>query len=74
MIKAYCNEIMSVLRDVVQLNPLFKEHMQYFAQRIDVTDPHKLADFAASVTTADAAELQRVLEEPDVEKRLNLVE
>ena len=29
-IKAYSNEIINVLRDVVQLNPLFKEHMQYF--------------------------------------------
>merc|ERR1719158_643248 len=69
-IKAYCNEIINVLRDVVKLNPLFKEHMQYFAQRIDVNDPHKLADFAASVTTADQEALQEVLEEMDTLERL----
>jgi len=70
-IKAYCNEMINVLRDVVKMNPLFKEHMQYFSQRIDVNDPHKLADFAASVTTADAEELQNVLAELNVEERLS---
>jgi hypothetical protein len=57
-IKAYTNEIINTLREVVKLNPLFKEHMQYFSQRIDIQDPYKLADFAASVTTADQHALQ----------------
>lgn len=70
LIKAHSNEIVSSLRQLVKLNPLFKDHMQYFSERIDIHDPFKLADFAASVTTADADELQMVLEEMDCVKRL----
>ncbi|OQR95373.1 lon protease [Thraustotheca clavata] len=70
MIKAYSNEIVATLREIVKLNPLFKEHIQYFSQRIDINNPYLLADFAASITTADAEELQSVLEEMDCELRL----
>lgn len=70
LIRAYSNEIVATLREIVKLNPLFKEHMQYFAQRIDVHNPFKLADFAASVTTADGEELQQVMEEMSCELRL----
>lgn len=41
-----------------RLNPLFQQHVSYFARRVDVTNPYALADFAASLTTADARELQ----------------
>ena len=34
------------------------QHVSYFARRIDVTNPYALADFAASLTTADAKDLQ----------------
>jgi len=44
--------------------------MQYFSQRIDIHNPYKLADFAASVTTADGEELQQVMEEMSCELRL----
>lgn len=70
MIRAYSNEIVATLRELVKLNPLFKEHMQYFSQRIDIHNPYKLADFAASVTTADGEELQQVMEEMSCEQRL----
>ncbi|CAK4659437.1 unnamed protein product [Aphanomyces euteiches] len=70
MIKAYSNEIVAALREIVKMNPLFKEHMQYYSQRIDIHNPYILADFAASVTTGDGDELQSVLEEMDCENRL----
>lgn len=70
LIRAYSNEIVATLREIVKLNPLFKEHMQYFSQRIDIHNPFKLADFAASVTTADGEELQQVMEEMSCELRL----
>ncbi|KAF0686327.1 Aste57867_21866 [Aphanomyces stellatus] len=70
MIKAYSNEIVAALREIVKMNPLFKEHMQYYSQRIDIHNPYILADFAASVTTGDGEELQSVLEELDCENRL----
>ncbi|RLN87122.1 hypothetical protein BBJ28_00016832 [Nothophytophthora sp. Chile5] len=70
LIRAYTNEIVATLREIVKLNPLFKDHMQYFSQRIDINNPYKLADFAASVTTADGEELQQVMEEMSCELRL----
>merc|ERR1719282_1893527 len=46
--------------------------MQYFTQRVDIADPFKLADFAASLATAKGPDLQIALEERDVVKRLRL--
>ncbi|KAJ1458314.1 Lon protease C-terminal proteolytic domain-containing protein [Pelagophyceae sp. CCMP2097] len=72
VLRALSNEVVAVIRELVQLNPLYREHMQYFTQRVDIADPFKLADFAASLATADGAELQHFLEERDVEKRLRM--
>merc|ERR1711968_307914 len=66
------NEIVAAIRELVQLNPLYREHMQYFTQRVDIADPFKLADFAASLATAKGPDLQVALEERDVVKRLRL--
>jgi len=50
-IRALTNEVLSTIRDVAQMNPLFREHMQFFPNRIDPSDPYRLADFVATVTT-----------------------
>jgi len=70
-IRALTNEILSTIRDVAQLNPLFREHVTFTPTRIDANDPFKLADFAASLTTGSPEELQAVLEEKDAERRLH---
>lgn len=44
------------------MNPMFREHSQYYTSRVDMSNPYKLADFAASLTTAGGDELQQVLE------------
>ena len=72
-VRAYCNEIVRVLREVMAANPLLREHLSAVAQRIDVHDARKLADFSASVTTANGVELQQVLSELNVEDRLSHV-
>jgi Lon-like ATP-dependent protease len=69
-VKATSNEILATLRDIIKSNPLFQQHVSYFARRIDVSNPYALADFAASLTTADAKELQDVLETMDLGDRL----
>lgn len=71
-LKAYSNEVLTAARELIQINPLAHEHMQQWVSRIDISDPFKLADFAAAMTTADGVELQQVLEEADPEKRLAL--
>ncbi len=72
--QAYTQEIFTAIRDVVKLNPLLREHIQLrlLADGGDMSDPHKLADFAAAMTSADGHLLQAVLEEKDLKERLRL--
>lgn len=70
-VKAMVNEILTTLRDIVKASPLFQQHIAYFARKIDVSNPYALADFAASLTTLDAKDLQDLLETFDLEARLN---
>jgi len=70
-IKALCNEILATLRDIIRINPVFHQHIAYFARKIDVTNPYALADFAASLTSLDAKDLQEVLETMSLQERLN---
>ena len=69
-VKATCNEILATLREIIRVNPLFQQHIAYFTRKIDVTNPYALADFAASLTTLDAVELQDVLETFELQPRL----
>lgn len=72
-IRALTNEILSTIREVAQINPLFRESIQFFPMRVDANDPFRLADFAASITSGtNPQDLQAVLEERDPEKRLHL--
>jgi Lon-like ATP-dependent protease len=71
-IRALSNEIISTIREVAQVNQLFRENLQFFPMRVDANDPYRLADFAASISAAGSPEdLQAVLEEPDAEHRLS---
>ena len=71
MIRALTNEILSTIREVAQMSPLFREHIHYFSTKVDANDPFRLADFAASITTGSPEELQAVLAERDPEARLH---
>jgi ATP-dependent Lon protease len=71
-LKAYSINIISVIKDLLKLNPLFKEELQIFLGHSDFTEPGKLADFAVALTTATREELQQVLESFEVEERINL--
>lgn len=72
-IRALINEILSTIREVAQINPLFRENVQFFSGRLDANDPYRLADFAASVCSAGVIpeDLQAILEEKDPEMRLH---
>lgn len=71
-IRALSNEILSTIRDVAQLNPIFRENVQFFTMHLDANDPYRLSDFAASVCSAGNPEdLQALLEEKDPEMRLH---
>jgi Lon-like ATP-dependent protease len=75
-IRALCQEVLSTIREVAQLNTLFKEQVVNLvpsSHMFDMNDPYRLADFAASLSIngGDVADLQSVLEEKDPELRLH---
>jgi len=72
-IKAYSVAIVDCIKELVTLNPLFKEGLSLIIERINVSDPSALADFAASMTTSSGSELQEILETIDVRERIEKV-
>lgn len=70
-IKAYSLSIITTIKDLLKLNPLFKEELQIFLGHSDFTEPGRLADFAVALTTASREELQEVLETLDIAKRID---
>lgn len=70
-LKAYSICIITTIKELLKLNPLFKEELQIFMSHSDFTEPGKLADFAAALTTATREELQELLETIDVPKRID---
>lgn len=70
-LKAYSISIISTIKELLKLNPLFKEELQIFLSHSDFTEPGKLADFAVALTTASREELQEVLETFSIEGRVD---
>ncbi|KAJ7198274.1 Lon protease C-terminal proteolytic domain-containing protein [Mycena pura] len=73
-VRAFMAEIISVFKDIAQLNPMFRDQITNFTMN-QVTssifdEPDKLADFAAAVSTGEVRELQDVLESLEVTDRL----
>ncbi|KAF9440471.1 ATP-dependent protease La, partial [Macrolepiota fuliginosa MF-IS2] len=70
----FMSEIVSVFKDIAQLNPLFRDQITNFSINQVVAnvfdEPDKLADFAAAVSTGEVHELQDVLESLVVDDRL----
>ncbi|OEU74385.1 MAG: endopeptidase La, partial [Desulfuromonadales bacterium C00003068] len=72
-LKAYSMAIISTLKELVQINPLYSEEIKMFLGRSSMDDPSRLADFAANLTSADGQELQRVLATLNVRQRIEKV-
>ena len=71
MLKASTLELISTLKELLHMHPLYNEQMRNFIQfGADFHDPSRLADLAASLTSGEGAELQRVLEEVRVPERV----
>ncbi|MBN2479423.1 MAG: endopeptidase La [Parachlamydiales bacterium] len=70
-IKAYSISIITTIKELLKLNPLFKEELQIFLSHSDFTDPGRLADFAVALTTATREELQDVLSCLEIQKRID---
>ncbi len=72
-LKAYSMAIITALKELVQINPLYSEEIKLFLNRSSLDDPGRLSDFAANLTSADGQELQKILESFDVRKRIDRV-
>lgn len=70
-LKAYSIAIISTIKELLKLNPLFKEELQLFLSHSDFAEPGKLADFATALTTASRMELQEVLETLELPERID---
>lgn len=73
-VKALTAEVVKTIRDIIAMNPLYREsvaQMIQAGQRV-IDNPVYLSDLGAALTGAEAAELQEVLEEMDIPKRLLL--
>uniref|UniRef100_A0A674PI92 Lon protease homolog, mitochondrial n=1 Tax=Takifugu rubripes TaxID=31033 RepID=A0A674PI92_TAKRU len=71
-VKALTAEIVKTIRDIIALNPLYKEsvlQMVQAGQRV-VDNPIYLSDMGAALTGAESHELQDILEEMHIPKRL----
>ncbi|KAK3883232.1 hypothetical protein Pcinc_012433 [Petrolisthes cinctipes] len=73
-VKALTQEIIKTIRDIIALNPLYREsvtQMIQHGQRV-VDNPVYLADLGASLTSASPTELQQILQETKIPARLML--
>lgn len=69
-LKAYAVAIVSAIKDLIQLNPLFKDELNLFLTRANLNDPGRLADFSSAMTSANASELQDILETTSIRQRI----
>jgi ATP-dependent Lon protease len=72
-LRAYSVAVVDSIKELVNLNPLYKEGLSLLLDRFDVHDPGVLADFAAAMTTASGEELQEVLATRSIRKRIEQV-
>lgn len=69
-LRVYSLSIITAIKELLQLNPLFKEELNLFLNRSNIKEPGRLADFAAAMTTAAGKDLQEVLEAFSIRARI----
>jgi ATP-dependent Lon protease len=72
-VKAYAMAVMSLIKELVPLSPLYSEELKQFLNRFSPNQSIELTDFAANITTADAEQLQNVLETEPLTERMQKV-
>ncbi|TMW52625.1 hypothetical protein DOY81_002279 [Sarcophaga bullata] len=73
-VKALTQEVIKTIRDIITMNPLYRESLQQMLhqnQRV-VDNPVYLCDLGASLSAAEPEDLQKIMEEMDIPKRLLL--
>ena len=73
-IKAMTQEVIKTIRDIIALNPLYRDSLQQmlqYGQRV-VDNPVYLSDLGAALTGGETEDLMAVLETQDIPTRLML--
>ena len=65
-VKAYTSEIMLTMRDMLKLNPLYKDNLLMMWSNEIPLDVARLCDFMCGLSSAEGSELQALLEELDM--------
>jgi ATP-dependent Lon protease len=72
-LKAYAISIISSIKQLLSLNPLYSEELKQYLGRFSPDQPSPLTDFAAGITTASGDVLQEILETESVIERMKQV-
>jgi ATP-dependent Lon protease len=72
-LKAYAISIISSIKTLLSLNPLYSEELRQYLGRFSPDQPSPLTDFAAGITTATGPDLQEILEIESVIERMKKV-
>lgn len=72
-LKAYAIAIISAIKQLLSLNPLYSEEVRQYLGMFSPDQPSPLTDFAAGITTASGDDLQEVLELTSVMDRMKKV-
>nr|KAG5697346.1 hypothetical protein BaRGS_004072 [Batillaria attramentaria] len=73
-VKALTSEVVKTIRDIIAMNPLYRENLAQIiqaGQRV-IDNPVYISDLGAALTAGEPHELQQVLEERNIPKRLML--
>ena len=73
-VKAMTQEVIKTIRDIISLNPLYRDSLQQmlqYGQRV-VDNPVYLSDLGAALTGGETGDLMSVLEEENIPTRLML--
>ncbi len=72
IITAYTGSLINIIKEILTLNPLFKEELAIVLQHSEFAQPWKICDFAVALTTASREERQSILAAFDLSKRMKL--
>lgn len=72
-LRAYAQAVINIIKQLMTLNPLYNEELKQYLNRFNPNDASPLADFAAAITSADAEELQDILETLPLIQRMEKV-
>ncbi|MEO5348818.1 MAG: endopeptidase La [Magnetococcus sp. YQC-3] len=73
ILKPYMLAVISTLKEILKYDSLYQEQVKMFLSRHNFSEPERLADFVASMTSSNREELQEVLETLNIRERLEKV-